>query len=233
MGRGTLGIAAALMAIQATASLLGNEGFEDFTGATPTGVPGSAQTWAFDGGTVVGVDQGLSPAQGLNMLRFERTTSSGAGSTTAGDVGQLISLGGQSSLVATGNAVAHFSAWFNRIPGAAATDTRFSLLLRAYSGPMSGYASQAGSPLSQATAQVDSDAQASTWEQLQVSLALPAATTYLAVFASAVENVQNDSQWPEFEGHYVDAAQLEVVPEPATLAALGLGCAWLWRRSKR
>jgi hypothetical protein len=53
-----------------------------------------------------------------------------------------------------------------------------------------------------------------TWQKCEVRLLLPQGTDYVVVEIRAVENVVNDAQFPEFDGHYVDDVGLEVRTSP-------------------
>ena len=69
-----------------------------------------------------------------------------------------------------------------------------------------------------------------TWEYGSVSLGLPSATDYLAVWVRAVENICDDGEGVEFDGHYADDITLTVIPEPATLLLLALGACLIRRK---
>ena len=83
----------------------------------------------------------------------------------------------------------------------------------------------------QANVYFDADADASTWQAVDVRVALPSDTTFIAVQIAAIENVYNDYSGTEFDGHCADGVVLRVVPEPASAGILILaGVAALRRR---
>ena len=175
--------------------------------------------WGFDGGAVVGPAQGISPLEGALMLRLQETAPccgrSGAAAGTGADCAQVVSLAQSQASIQAGHARADFSAAFNRVAGNAQTDTQFSVIIRAFDRPnLAGFrtgCNSAAAPIASASASLITDADPATWERAQVSLELPATTTFVLVYVSAVENVTNGVVYgSEFDGHFADDARLVI-----------------------
>ena len=222
----TLGLASMLLpTAQAAASdLLANPGFETVV-PIPTGLPTDVGHWAQDVLGIVGSQQGIFPMEGSHMLEFIYTGHSGPSATgNSSEACQLVDLTPVSSLVNTSNATATLSAYFNRVVGDAQTDRQFGVEIRAFAGLPSTYPDQVNvSEIGFAEWRILTDAELSTWEFASVSLLIPSGADFLAVRLFAHENIFNDGSAPEFDGHFADAAALEIVPEPATLSLLAVG----------
>lgn len=235
-----LAVGVCLLALQASvfgANLAVNAGFET-SETTSGGWPSSYDNWNGDYSAIVGTTSGVSPYDGSKMLQFKGTSFSGAGSSTTSTVFQLIDISAYTSLVASGKAIANVSTYFNRVTGDAQTDTVFDFDILAYNGSVSTFASrwEYGTYSSAlATAYTDglyTDSSVQTWEVLSASLVLPTNTTFLAIGVKASEDIYNDYSSTEFDGHFADAAYVEIVPEPASIFILGSGLVWLSRKRK-
>jgi hypothetical protein len=197
--------------------------------STSGGPSGSYGDWNGDYSAIVTATSGITPMSGSRMLQFKGTSHGDSGSSTGGEVYQVIDISSYQTLVASGNAKAPASVYFNRVAGDAQTDTLFGLILMAYDGSPSTFPSRwESSGYSSALVWMQagglySDSLAETWEQLDLSLNLPANTSFLVVKISISEDVYNDTGYPEFDGHFADNVFVEIIPEPATILLLSLG----------
>jgi len=229
-------LALTLCAPVAAANLLANPGFE---GSPPsTALPAGSGVWSGDLLSRVSAENGITPAEGSRMVRFDATFWTCPPGGTGSDLWQLVPVNPSA-------AVAHLSARFNRVAGDAQTDTRFRLGVRAFPGSPSTF--DDGSPavpgaLAARDSVLDSDGNPATWQTVTVDFAIPPGTGHLAVLLSAEENVFNDNACPvgEFDGHYADDVSLTVdAAAPAMpaggvallLAMCAAGAGWTARRN--
>ena len=187
----------------AVTNLIDNPSFE-------FGVPdaGSRPTdfahWQGDEVDYVAQENDISPPDGSKMLQFEKT-STGLGGELS-QYFQNIDLSDYRTAIAAGNTLLSASAVFNRVPGDAQTDTKFTLVVYARSGDPSSYTNLA-------TWRTDllSDGDVQSWERAAIGeVFLPANTDFLQVEIAAVENVHEDNVAPEFDGHYADHLRLMI-----------------------
>jgi hypothetical protein len=79
------------------------------------------------------------------------------------------------------------------------------------------------------------DSNPATWEQKSLAMAAPLTTKYIVSQVLYDESSITTSDGLVHAG-YVDSASLTVVPEPSTIALLGMGVfgllAWTWRRNR-
>lgn len=220
----------------AYANLLVNEGFEtttDTTGSWPTDVG----YWRGDFSAIVTASDGITPAEGSQMLNFIYTASYDPAEYLGSEVMQLVDVRSFGSEISQGYAYAVGSASFNRVAGDAETDTEFRVWLRAFAGEPTTFLSQYGvSELAIGLTTVTTDSTSATWESAEVELLLPVNTDFLAVCLAGGENVVNDIVDPEFDGHYADLSSLTIetrapIPEPAGIGLISL--AMLATRRKR
>jgi len=206
--------------------LVQNPGFETPENTAPWSTPENLfGPWKGDRAETTGQENGIVPAAGDGMLRFDGTKPPGdGGADTGSEVGQLIDLSAYRTEIDNGSVVVDASALFNRVPGDAGTDTQFAVRIGALAGPPSGVPDDEWIGLSENS--FFSDGDPATWEMLQTSLKLPPNTDRVALMLVAYENISPTGS-PEFDGHYADNASLlvSVVPEPSTLALLGMGAA--------
>lgn len=224
----------------AMAGLVANPSFETVEGTYIFGYPGLPDNygdWGGDPSTIVTTEKGISPRTGTQMLRFERTGNLPDPYLTTSQVWQSIDIGPYEDLILAGRAEATVSAWFNRVLGDDQTDTSQGITLYAFSAALWDFSHVIGQGFG-----VSTDGNATTWEQASGTWLLPTNTKYLAVEVSAYENIFNDGEDPEFDGHYADDVFLEIrdtaIPEPSTivlalLGAVGLAAYWYRQRKSR
>jgi len=224
LNAGTLaGIALVILAVATqpgwAQNLLGNPSFEttvNTIGGTVPPLPTAPGYWLGDHSEILTAQDGITPYDGDQMLKFNYATTYGASSLVACEVRQLVDLSAYEAMVLTGNAVACTTVRYNRVAGDEQTDTRFGLAVHAFSGDPSTFPSQyLNSEVAVASQFFDTDGDVDTWEQVVADLELPANTDFLAVVIKTGEEVYNDTVGVEFDGHYGDAANVRViVPVP-------------------
>ncbi|MBI1370147.1 MAG: hypothetical protein GC162_16020 [Planctomycetes bacterium] len=197
-------------------------------------LPSMFGDWDGDASVIVGAENGITPHGGSKMLKFNLTAFNSFGGTSA-DVITLVDLAPFSADIATGEAVVHAQAFFNRILGTSTTDTEFLVTISAFSGSPSSFPADSGSPLASGNNFIISDGDTSTWEAVDVNLLLPTATTYLALTISAPENI-SPSGLPELDGHYADDVTLllsvrsALTPEPTAMIMFAAPMFIMFRR---
>ncbi len=207
------------VASSAWANLLVDAGFEDANipvgdFGQVVGPPFDAGYWGAENANKTGGENGLSPIEGAQMLHMSKL----------GDVQtqawQAVDLNPFAGYIDSGSAVANFSAWYNTPEGSPGKD-----------GPAHAIATiqlfddANGWPNYTAiqTSSLELDEDAGTWEQINVSLNVPAGTRWALVEISFVNDTLT------LYGGYVDHTSFDI-PEPASLALLGLGTLVLLRR---
>jgi hypothetical protein len=215
-----LGVAAC--AQPAWANLLVDPGFEVNPLDTASNVLNNFATyqgiWGVEVATITGVDNGVTPFQGIQMLRM---VDDGLVATQGFQVTDVTSYAG---LIDSGGATVNLSALFNvdkAVPGAIS-----AVYMQFFSGP--NYSLQIGTPLSGG---LSLDTFDTTWETASLSGAVPVGTRWLLS-----QVMYNNASLLGVDGvlhpGYVDAADLTVTPEPATLALLGFAATLLWTRRR-
>lgn len=201
-----------LSASAAGANLLVNPGFE--SSSPEGGWPDDCGYWGGDLCYFVGAEQGIVPPEGTRMLSFIAAAASGPSSYEACQVHQLVDLAPFMPVVRSGVAVATATALCNRVSGDSETDTQFYMILRACTGAVPDF--HPNTYIASAIGGVYSDADPGTWELVTVELIIPAEADYLSIGINAHEDVHNDLNHPEFDGHYCDVTSL-VIDEWATV----------------
>jgi hypothetical protein len=194
------------------ANLITNPGFEVME-ATDNKYPYTYGDWEGDISEIVISENGITPLEGSNMLHFIYAAGDyGPHTTVASQVRQTIDISAYADLIASGNAVAQLSGFFNRILGDAQTDTQFTVRIDAFAGEVSDYVNLARNQeqLAFSKADIFSDADTSTWEMAETELLIPTGTDFLAIQVQAVENIYNDTSGTEFDGHYCDEVCLQI-----------------------
>ncbi|MEM9280199.1 MAG: hypothetical protein AAGA96_00085 [Verrucomicrobiota bacterium] len=188
-------------------------GFESGSASEVLGYPISTGLWTGDPSEVVASgDDGIVPYEGERMLRFQKTAGLGEqGKQQRANLWQMTSLAdvelGEEPVIAT------VRARFNRIAGDHRTDTQVRVEISAFSGMPSDLEKRLDSSefLTRTITRVEIDAEPESWEAVQASIIVPQGTTMLLLGVAADENVHNNPpEEMEFEGHYVDAVELEL-----------------------
>lgn len=214
-------VCVALTAVSAKASLLVDPGFETnplntdaYVINTPN--PMNPGVWGQENSTITGVDGPITPAQGSKMLRMVNT-----GSYT--QTFQATDVTSYAALIDSGGATVNLSALFNvdKALTAALGGVGVSFFTTSNYSSLTGYL----------TNTLTLDNSDSTWETITVNSAIPIGTRWLLsqVFYQDATLLGIDGV---YHPGYVDAADLTIVPEPATMALLGLGTLSLIRRKK-
>jgi hypothetical protein len=186
---------------------LANGGFE---GDAPASIPSTYGVWGHDQAEIVGAENGITPVEGTQMLKFLATQPWGADAAGASsDMIQLVGLCRVSG-VSGGNVIARATAMFNRVEGDAETDREFGLRLRAYDDAPANFPYDNDVFIAEEHITLVTDGDPQTWESLSGTLTVPAGATYVALWLEAREDVMNDALEPEFDGHYVDDVRIEI-----------------------
>ncbi|MBW8041288.1 MAG: hypothetical protein FVQ85_14965 [Planctomycetes bacterium] len=197
-------------------NLLVNSSFET-TELISGGWPSTFGDWSGDHCYILPRYGDVWPYQGSQMLQFAGTSAFGSGADTESQVYQIVDVSAFQGTIAAGKATASASAYFNRLPGDAETDTEFYVDIRAFAGDPCSFPTlqdTGGMHIAEAKAFIYTDGDPATWELCEAQLVLPANTDYVVVGISARENIYNDLAWPEFDGHCADAASLTITVEP-------------------
>ena len=216
----------------AKGGLLVNSGFETVE-SIGTAWPNRYGDWNGDRASVVKADKGITPLEGIRMLRFDYAAKNAFRGTdrVASQVMQLVD-GAKLGDLSSGTIAYEVSAWFNRVTGDSQTDTLFMIELAARAGSPSSFPTDVVSGrgfLASSRAYLESDSDPTTWEYLSTTLVLPAATDFVVVQLAAIENIYDDT-WGaavEFDGHFADQVSLSrfnAVPEPQSLAVWMVLC---------
>jgi hypothetical protein len=214
----------------AEGELITNGSFE--TPESIGGLPTSFGDWGADAASIVGAENGITPFDGVRMLRLDSTTFNGTPGGTIGTVYQHISAAGSPSSIRA-------TARVNRVAGDAQTDTEFLLQIEAYDGTIADLNSASPFPgftgqIASSRTTIISDSNLDSWQEVSAEMTLPSQTTFYWVGISAIENVFNDTTGSEFDGHYADLISVTAIPEPSNyvmLTMIGVGMI-LIRRSR-
>jgi len=196
----------------ARANILVDPGFEanplTTAGNVLTNFPTYQGVWGPEVGSIVGTENGVTPAQGVKMLHMD---DDGNVTTQTFQTTDVTSYG---AMISTGTATVTLSALFNvdkAVQAAAA-----GVFVQFFSG--ASYGSQIGVPISSS---LTLDANPSTWQTISVTGTIPIGTTWLMsqVYYSdasllGVDGVSHPG--------YVDAADTNIAPEPASVGLLAL-----------
>ena len=174
----------------------------------------------------------IQPRQGSSMLRFVSTSDvPGGGQTTvACSVLQFVDCSAIRPLIQTGTARASVLAFFNRVVSDTQTDTKFSVWIDGFRGNLADFPGLGTtSVLAHAEGDLFSDSSTVTWERAGASLLLPPNVDYLVITVIAWENVFNDPDASEFDGHFVDDVSLTIegeIPQPIARIQRAVEICW-------
>lgn len=211
-------------------TMLIREGFEEPPAPGVTGVPAGPGRWSGDYSEVVGVRQGVKPAGGSCMLRFQRADHEGSPASRphrSGDAMRVVDVGMLSQSIDRGVVMVSLSALFNAAGFPA--DER-------YDGAVTIYALDADLPLDRATEEIvyrealtsttgdwkSLDRDPGTWQPASARLLLPPGTTRVLLKVSLRRmpvGRQGLDSLPErvtFAGHFIDDVQASLVITEST-----------------
>ena len=179
------------------------------------GVEGTAATP--DLVTITGVEGGVTPFEGVKMLKMLRMT----GSSAAIQAFQVTNVTSYAPLIDTGGATINLSAFLN--VDSEPTTARANVSVEFFSGP-----NWPADTLGYIRHSITLDNDRDTWQPALASGAIPVDTRWvLSQVGYNNDLLGNDSG-------YVDATELTIVPEPATLGLLVMALLSLalfgWRR---
>lgn len=203
----------------ARANLLVDPGFESNpltgVGNVLTNFTTYQGIWGPEVGVITGATGGVTPAQGVKMLSMSDD------GLTATQAFQVTNVSAYSGLINSGSATVNLSALFDVGPnvpaGIAAVYVQFF--------SAATYGSQIGTG---AGSYLTLDNSPTTWQPIALSVPVPIGTTWILsqVLYSNASLLNNPG--------YVDAADMTITPEPASMALLGLsGVGLLFRRRRR
>lgn len=187
---------------------LDDGGFE--TGSVQNYFPTSFGVWGGDEADIVAQNGDIVPLAGGQMLQFIYSGTFDPGPQVGCDLFQLVDIESLRELIDTGEALASCRGSFNRVSGDEETDTLFRLSIRAYVGDPADFLSIFDQYIASSRESVYSDADPASWESLDVFMVIPAETSFLAVVLEAREDVFNDLDAPEFDGHFADEISLHI-----------------------
>jgi hypothetical protein len=187
---------------------------------------GDAETFGVWGGDIcriVGKQETIRPFSGHGMLLFQSTgqrdDSDRSAETAASQLSQWIDLQPYRQAITAGRVRALLSARFNRVAGNDLTDSQFSIHLEAFEvAPREArqrVKARPRAPRSRISYDLLSDSDPESWEKAEAVLTLPPTARCLHATVFAFENVSNDrGTTPEFDGHFADNLQFELLIEP-------------------
>ncbi len=214
--------AVCLLVAPARANLLVDPGFEVNPLTSYLNVLNDFPTyqgqWGVESATITGVDGGVSPSEGSQMLRM---TDDGLVTTQAFQVTDVTAYAG---LIDSGAGIVTLSALLNVDSNVPAAIGGVTVLFFS----AANFGSQIGTPI---ISNINLDSQPGTWELAALSGGIPVNTRWLVtqVAYSNASLIGNDGA---VHPGYVDAARLIITPEPASLLLLGLGGAALLLRRR-
>ena len=177
--------------------------------------------------TIGNEEDGIIPFEGVQMLHFQDALPTGpSGGSIGCELWQMIDMTEFQDEINSGEWFISAEGYFNRIAGDAETDTQFSILVTAYSGDPSSFTGQWGSgELVYSEGFVFTDDDIETWERAVTTTMLPVGTDFIVVRVTSTEEVMNDAEFPEFDGHYADAITVTFtqIPAPGAASLLALG----------
>lgn len=185
-----------------TGNLIMNAGFEQIVAAGT--LPSLAGVWQGDATNTVPAEGGIAPHSGASMLKFIATGAQASATLVSSQMWQIVDLRAWSTAIDAGGVRLDANAWFNRVTGGPTTDRRFDLRVLAFDSTDAGVPTryQANAALAVGTTSVDTTG--AVWQQGSLQLVLPPLTRVVLVEIYSYEDVLNDAQAPEFDGHYAD-----------------------------
>ena len=185
-----------------TGNLVLNAGFEQIVAAG--NLPSLAGAWQGDATNTVLAEGGIAPHGGANMLKFIATGAQASATLVSSQMWQIVDLRAWGTAIDAGGVRLDASAWFNRVTGGPSTDRRFDLRVLAFDTTDAGVPTRYQANAALAVGATSVDTAGAAWQQGRLQLLLPPLTRVVLAEIYAYEDVLNDAQAPEFDGHYAD-----------------------------
>jgi hypothetical protein len=194
-----------------------NASFEGAEDVAPNGIPETAATWSGDFCKVVPAENGIHPHSGKEMLRFLRadnTLAKQGSFNYVGEAVQVIDLRPYRSELSSGGTQIDVTGWFASIP---TEGQQFNFLIKAATfvgepkdAPVL-WEDFAHSSLSMVQHQIPAAANPAQWQQLTVSIPVPATADILIFECGVLRRKPRMMEGSvEFPGHYVDDISLRL-----------------------
>lgn len=185
-----------------TVNLVLNPGFEQ--GVSAGTLPSLAGIWQGDATNTVPAEGGVAPHGGGRMLKFIATGAQASAILVSSQMWQIVDLRAWAGAIDAGGVRLDAGAWFHRVTGGANTDRRFDLRVLAFDTTDAGVPQRYQANAALAVGATTVDTTGAAWQQASLQLVLPPLTRVVLVEIYAYEDVLNDAQAPEFDGHYAD-----------------------------
>ena len=165
-----------------------------------------ARGWDAENAAIVTESPGIEVCSAGRMLQFIATSPDGPSADTFSEVVQLIPL---TDYVIDGRTV-RAQMLVNRLDQN--IDREFILSLRAMAGDPADYSrTERDNYLALNFFRFYADFDQTTWETVRAELNLPDGTDYLALEIAASEDLFNETNEPEFAGHFADLVEVAIV----------------------
>ncbi len=197
----------------------------DFEAGSPipaSGIPARAGLWSGDFSRVVTAENGITPKQGLHMLRFLRSDNEHSPRNErsyVGEVAQVIDLRPLRAELAGGDRLVEVSAAFNSVAMPQGAPHEFAVKAAACRGniadaPKLWEDRDSGGSRSHRSVVADSDK--ATWQRVTVPLVVPPDADFMIIECAVVfKGPQEGAAVAEFAGHYVDQVEVRVDSSPS------------------
>ena len=186
------------------------QGGFDRKGKLKVGRPKEPNEWSGDPAERVGHVLDVMPHSGRGMLQVMGTSFESGNpqtDTVSSQLWRVIDLFEVREKMGQFPERVQMTGWVNRVSRDANTDTNFLFgmfchhkIADTFKNPLE--------PSSRVFNVIPSDSDSRTWERVDLQLNLPPGVRYLVIEVGAKENVLNNSDGPEFDGHFLDDISL-------------------------
>lgn len=179
-------------------------GQKSFAGGRPK-VPNQ---WS---GDLIGISKGLgeiSPRSAGGMLHFQGTSAQKeVRNTNASQLWRIVDLYEVREKMGRRPERVSLSGWVNRVTGDSQTDRAFLFGLSCHH-EITQELDESENVTTKVMTSLISDSDPGTWERADLQLHLPQNLRYLVIMIGASEDVSNNEEGPEFDGHFLDDLNL-------------------------
>jgi len=164
--------------------------------------------WSGDLVSIAGRYEDVVPRRGNGMLQFQGTSAQAdMRSTTVSQLWRIVDLYEVAKKMGRRPERVTLSAWVNSVTGNAQTDRAFRFGLSCHE-EITEALDEDSAVTTKVKTSLFSDSDPGTWERADLQLQLPSKLRYLVIMVGASEDVFDDTEGPEFEGHFLDDLDL-------------------------